>query len=201
MRARDVPCADDRVRRRSVHSAASGPACPSATCSDMVVRHRRARRRGRAAQAGRHPRGAGCSRPLQLHYFNENLAGEGFFHRLEYVLADPRATGRAARLLPVPAASGSRASIAVRGGELELAAVQRRVQDIARHRLAPRAAVAEAPAAARAAEPRRSSTTSPCGSACSRSCSRSRSSSCCGVALDRQTSAHPRAHRSARLPQ
>ena len=28
-------------------------------------------------------------RPLQLHYFNENLAGEGFFHRLNAVLSDP----------------------------------------------------------------------------------------------------------------
>ena len=30
------------------------------------------------------------SNPLQLHYFNENLAGEGFFYRLERILADPR---------------------------------------------------------------------------------------------------------------
>jgi type VI secretion system protein ImpK len=29
------------------------------------------------------------SRPLQLHYFNENVAGEGFFQRLEYVMHDP----------------------------------------------------------------------------------------------------------------
>lgn len=30
------------------------------------------------------------SNPLQLQYFSENLAGEGFFFRLEQLLADPR---------------------------------------------------------------------------------------------------------------
>ncbi|MEE9384504.1 MAG: DotU family type IV/VI secretion system protein [Nannocystaceae bacterium] len=29
-------------------------------------------------------------RPLQMHYFNENVAGEGFFTRLETLIADPR---------------------------------------------------------------------------------------------------------------
>ena len=29
------------------------------------------------------------SRPLQLHYFNETLAGEGFFRRLDEILTDP----------------------------------------------------------------------------------------------------------------
>jgi type VI secretion system protein ImpK len=69
------------------------------------------------------------SKPLQLHYFNENLAGEGFFHRLEYVLADPRRID-VLRVYYLCLLFGFQGKFAVRGGELELAAVQRRVKDV-----------------------------------------------------------------------
>jgi type VI secretion system protein ImpK len=69
------------------------------------------------------------SKPLQLHYFNENLAGEGFFQRLEYVLADPRRID-VLRVYYLCLLFGFQGKFAVRGGELELAAVQRRVKDI-----------------------------------------------------------------------
>ena len=69
------------------------------------------------------------SKPLQLHYFNENLAGEGFFHRLEYVLADPRRID-VLRVYYLCLLFGFQGKYAVRGGELELAAVQRRVKDV-----------------------------------------------------------------------
>jgi len=66
--------------------------------------------------------------PLQLHYFNENLAGENFFRRLEYILVDP-SRQEALRIYHTCLAFGFQGKYAVRGGELELAAVQRRVQD------------------------------------------------------------------------
>ncbi len=69
------------------------------------------------------------SKPLQLHYFNENLAGEGFFHRLEYVIANPRRAD-VARVFYMCLLFGFQGKYAVRGGELELAAVQRRVKDV-----------------------------------------------------------------------
>ena len=68
------------------------------------------------------------SQPLQLHYFNENLAGEGFFYRLEQVLADP-SRGDTLRVYYWCLMFGFQGKFAMRGGELELAAVQRRVQD------------------------------------------------------------------------
>lgn len=68
------------------------------------------------------------SRPLQLHYFNENLAGEGFFYRLEQVLADPSRV-EVLRVYHYCLSFGFQGKYAVRGGELELAAVTRRVQD------------------------------------------------------------------------
>lgn len=68
------------------------------------------------------------SNPLQLHYFNENLAGEGFFLRLEQILADPRRVD-ALKVYYWCLMFGFQGKYAVRGGELELAAVQRRVQD------------------------------------------------------------------------
>lgn len=66
--------------------------------------------------------------PLQLQYFNENLAGENFFHRLEYILADP-SRQEALRVYHYCLAFGFQGRYAMRGGELELAAIQRRVQD------------------------------------------------------------------------
>lgn len=68
------------------------------------------------------------SQPLQLHYFNENLAGEGFFQRLEYVMHDPNRRD-VLRVYYLCLLFGFEGKYAVRGGELELAAVTRRVQD------------------------------------------------------------------------
>jgi type VI secretion system protein ImpK len=76
------------------------------------------------------------SRPLQLHYFNENLAGEGFFQRLEMLLADP-SRAEALRVYYYCLQFGFQGRYAIRGGELELAAVTRRVQDTMGHLLRP----------------------------------------------------------------
>jgi type VI secretion system protein ImpK len=76
------------------------------------------------------------SRPLQLHYFNENLAGEGFFHRLEYVMADPRRI-EVLRVFFVCLLFGFQGKYAVRGGELELAVVHRRAREALAHALKP----------------------------------------------------------------
>lgn len=70
--------------------------------------------------------------PLQLHYFNENLAGENFFHRLEYILADG-SRREALRVYYYCLAFGFQGRYAIRGGELELAVIQRRVQDALGH--------------------------------------------------------------------
>ncbi|MCA9683516.1 MAG: DotU family type IV/VI secretion system protein [Myxococcales bacterium] len=73
-------------------------------------------------------------RPLQLHYFNENLAGEGFFHRLNAVMSDP---GRVdvLRVFYVCLLLGFQGQYAIRGGELELDAIIRRVKETLRNEL------------------------------------------------------------------
>lgn len=68
------------------------------------------------------------SNPLQLHYFQENLAGENFFNRLEQLLTDP-SRQETLRVYYWCLVFGFQGKFAVRGGELQLAAVQRRVQD------------------------------------------------------------------------
>lgn len=68
------------------------------------------------------------SNPLQLHYFQENLAGENFFNRLEQLLADP-SRQETLRVYYWCLVFGFQGKFAIRGGELQLAAVQRRVQD------------------------------------------------------------------------
>ncbi len=68
------------------------------------------------------------SQPLQLQYFSENLAGEGFFVRLEQLIADPRRI-ETLRVYYMCLLFGFQGRYAIRGGELELAAVQRRVKD------------------------------------------------------------------------
>lgn len=78
------------------------------------------------------------SRPLQLHYFNENVAGEGFFQRLEYVMHDPNRRD-VLRVYYLCLLFGFQGKYAVRGGELELAAVTRRVQDSLGQNLRPEA--------------------------------------------------------------
>ncbi|PRQ03605.1 hypothetical protein ENSA5_14080 [Enhygromyxa salina] len=73
-------------------------------------------------------------RPLQLHYFNENLAGEGFFHRLNAVMSDP---GRVEilRIYYVCLLLGFQGQYAIRGGELELDTIIRRVKEALRNEL------------------------------------------------------------------
>jgi type VI secretion system protein ImpK len=73
-------------------------------------------------------------RPLQLHYFNENLAGEGFFHRLNAVMSDP---GRKEilRVYYVCLLLGFQGQYAIRGGELELDAIIRRVKEALREEI------------------------------------------------------------------
>ena len=68
------------------------------------------------------------SNPLQLHYFQENLAGENFFNRLEHLLVDP-SRQETLRVYYWCLVFGFQGKFAIRGGELQLAAVQRRVQD------------------------------------------------------------------------
>lgn len=73
-------------------------------------------------------------RPLQLHYFNENLAGEGFFHRLNAVMSDPRRHD-ILRVYYVCLLLGFQGQYAIRGGELELDAIIRRVKEALRNEL------------------------------------------------------------------
>lgn len=68
------------------------------------------------------------SNPLQLHYFNENVAGEGFFYRLEHLIRDPSRID-VLRVYYQCLLFGFLGKYAIRGGELELAAVTRRAQD------------------------------------------------------------------------
>lgn len=68
------------------------------------------------------------SNPLQLHYFNENVAGEGFFYRLEFLIRDPSRI-EVLRVYYQCLLFGFLGKYAIRGGELELAAVTRRAQD------------------------------------------------------------------------
>jgi type VI secretion system protein ImpK len=86
-------------------------------------------------------------RPLQLRYFNENRAGEGFFRRLDAVLADP---GRAEilRVYYTCLLFGFQGQFAVRGGELELDAIIQRVKQ------ALRAELGEQPLSAQALRPK-----------------------------------------------
>ena len=68
------------------------------------------------------------SNPLQLRYFNENLAGEGFYQRLDYVLADPSRLDTL-RVFYTCLLFGFEGKFAMRGGELELTVVKRRCQE------------------------------------------------------------------------
>jgi type VI secretion system protein ImpK len=66
--------------------------------------------------------------PLQLHYFAENVAGEGFFMRLDRILADATRV-EALVLYHTCLQLGFLGRYAVRGGERELDLVRRRVRD------------------------------------------------------------------------
>lgn len=82
-------------------------------------------------------------RPLQLRYFDENRAGEGFFRRLDAVRAEP---GRVEvlRVYYICLLFGFEGEYAVRGGELELDAITQQVKqalasELAERPLSPRA--------------------------------------------------------------
>lgn len=66
-------------------------------------------------------------RPLQLHYFNENLAGEGFFHRLAAVMNDPKRID-VLRIYYTCLLLGFQGQYAIRGGELQLDATIQQVK-------------------------------------------------------------------------
>lgn len=74
------------------------------------------------------------SRPLQYHYFGDHLAGQRFFERLEYHIADPSKI-EVLRVYYLCLMFGFSGQYAQRGGELELAAVTRRVADALSHQL------------------------------------------------------------------
>jgi type VI secretion system protein ImpK len=59
------------------------------------------------------------TRPLQLHYFNENLAGEGFFLRLQELRRDSRRLD-VLRVYYQCLLFGFQGKFSMRGGELEL---------------------------------------------------------------------------------
>jgi type VI secretion system protein ImpK len=73
-------------------------------------------------------------RPLQLHYFNENLAGEGFYHRLNAVMSDPNRVD-VLRVFYTCLLFGFQGQFAIRGGELELDSIIRRVKEALRNAL------------------------------------------------------------------
>jgi type VI secretion system protein ImpK len=74
------------------------------------------------------------SRQLQLQYFQENVAGEGFFTRLEGVRRDPR-RAEVLQVYYVALLVGFQGRYRVRGGELELMnLVQELQRDLARGR-------------------------------------------------------------------
>ena len=59
------------------------------------------------------------SNPLQLHYFNENVAGDGFFNRLNAIRKDPHRT-EILRIYYICLLFGFQGHFRIRGGELEL---------------------------------------------------------------------------------
>ena len=68
------------------------------------------------------------SRPLQYHYFGDHLAGQRFFERLEYHINDPSKL-EILRVYYNCLLFGFQGQYGQRGGELELTAITRRVQD------------------------------------------------------------------------
>ena len=64
-------------------------------------------------------RGYWMSQPLQLHYFSENVAGEGFFTRLDSLLADGRRLA-VLRVYQLCLLFGFQGKYGVPGGDVEL---------------------------------------------------------------------------------
>ncbi len=67
-------------------------------------------------------------RPLQLRYFGENVAGDGLFDRLNRILQDPSRV-EALSVYHMVLNFGFEGRYAVRGGELELEMIRRRVRE------------------------------------------------------------------------
>jgi type VI secretion system protein ImpK len=73
-------------------------------------------------------------RPLQLRYFNENVAGEAFFSRLDGIRKDP-ARSDVLRVYYLCLLFGFRGQYAVRGGQTDLSEIIERVRDeLVRHK-------------------------------------------------------------------
>ena len=73
-------------------------------------------------------------RPLQLRYFNENVAGEAFFSRLDNIRKDP-ARSDVLRVYYLCLLFGFRGQYAVRGGGADLSEIIERVRDdLVRHK-------------------------------------------------------------------
>ena len=73
-------------------------------------------------------RGYWLSRPLQMHFFNENVAGEGFFRRLEAIRgSDSRKD--ALRVYYLCLTLGFQGQYAMRGGDVELLRLIESVRD------------------------------------------------------------------------
>ena len=70
-------------------------------------------------------------RPLQLHYFNTNLAGEDFFKQLNWLMGQPERVD-VLRVYYLCLLLGFQGQYAIRGGELELDTIVRRVQETLR---------------------------------------------------------------------
>ena len=68
------------------------------------------------------------SRPLQLHYFNENVAGEGFFVRLGRIMSAPDRSD-VLQVYLTCLLFGFQGRYAMRGGELQLDALIRSVKE------------------------------------------------------------------------
>jgi type VI secretion system protein ImpK len=76
-----------------------------------------------AQSSPEHIRGHWYSRTLQMHFFQENIAGEGFFRRLESLRGDTRRT-EVLRVYYLCLLFGFQGGYAIRGGELELVRLQ-----------------------------------------------------------------------------
>ncbi len=75
-------------------------------------------------------------RPLQLRYFGENVAGDGFFERLDRIIVDPSRI-EALTVYHMALHFGFEGRYAVRGGELELDLIRRRVREALGRLLSP----------------------------------------------------------------
>ena len=74
-------------------------------------------------------------RPLQLHYFNTNNAGVEFFEQLNWLMANRPESTDIIRVYYVCLLLGFQGQYAIRGGELQLDTITRRVAELLRDNL------------------------------------------------------------------